>query len=958
MSKTPITTSIRGQNTIDNAKASSHAYSDDIRIIPNTTTINYKSSSVVSDVSVAALMRAVPVDFTAFNLRPGRKVYPFFDNKDISNLIEKPNKIVLDTRIHYQTMITGPIANTHYQYSNGSISTAVDTTREEVFIYGKKASVLFSEVDVTGNTVLYISHLQPRTLFNPGIDGFYNSTFTQQVVSTVASNIGPGIVSATAIYAADALNSNSVVSVKTGQLANIVSYQHHSGIAKVVTVGDLNRLYADPSANGEIIIPSEVSAANIKYGTVDAIRLRLSEDASTVDNFYNGNTITFVNGYAPGAVANIVSYNGATQIAEISLPVVSDGRPWRGITPSTNTIYTIGDAKSPFSTSNLKLSHYTTQSGFLAGTFHIPDPNNTTDFRFRVGDRILSITDTPTNNPDDATTAAEYRFSSATIDTVIRQIPSSNNRAVGTPGRAGLTSSLSAPIAQSFYVSPDNYPQGMFIPYIDVFFANKGILPVTMQIRPLTNGLPDSNIILPNAFALVQAEDVNVSTSPNVNSPNTYTRFAFPSPVYVAPDQDYAFLVITNDFDYDIYVSELGEKIIGTDRVVSQQPYVGSLFKAQSATTYDAIQSEDIMFVIHKCVFNQNGSIVLSEEKDVTQSAPYYNRANFSNVAFDAFEVHSDSVELPGTGLVFSYKSVSNATNTVDAEYTQFKPDMRTFLPERKNIYGKAILQDSFAMKVDLTSTSADVSPIISLEKQNLGTLTTVINNMGIDFYRVSVKNSGNNYTSQNTTIVFTSNTSGQGAEGKPVILTERVPTGKIGAVNFSSQGFGYFDDVKANIVSTDANVSNAVIIVDTELGKSGGPAAAKYISKTVTLAPEFDAGDLRVYLTAVKPPEANIQIYYKVHNKFDNESIAEKNWVKMTQRMGEINFSSRLNPIELEFRPSMNSNNIIYTTNTATFDTFNQFKIKIVMSSTDTVWTKIPFIYDMRAIALPADTR
>ena len=131
----------------------------------------------------------------------------------------------------------------------------------------------------------------------------------------------------------------------------------------------------------------------------------------------------------------------------------------------------------------------------------------------------------------------------------------------------------------------------------------------------------------------------------------------------------------------------------------------------------------------------------------------------------------------------------------------------------------------------------------------------------------------------------------------------------------------------------------------------------ARYISRTVTLAPEFNAGDLRVYLTAVKPPESNVQVYYKVHNRYDNEPISEKNWVRMTQRIGEINFSSALNPIELEFRPSMNSNNIIYTTNTATFDTFSQFKIKIVMSSSDTVWSKIPFVYDMRAIALPADT-
>jgi hypothetical protein len=977
--KTDTVTSLVGSNKIDNAKPVETSINSSNMMIPNTTTIDLseKSGNFISDVTLSAFMRDIPIDFTAYNLRPNRKVYPFFDNKDISNFIEKPNKIVLDTRSSYQSMITGAIRDVHY--TGNAVSQSIDTSREEIFVYGQKASVLFSEVDETGNTILYISHLQPRTYFSQAAyNPPFTANFTSTVVSYVSPTVGAGVVSQIPLTQADlTLNNNIVVGAKSGQTANIVSYEHHSGFARIVTTADLHKLFADPSSNGSFIPPAEIDSSRLVSGIIDSARIRLSPDASTVDNWYNGNTISFVNGYVPGAVANIVSYNGATQIAEISIPTTDGLKTFLGLTPSSNIIYSIGDYKSPFNLLNPKLSHYTTKKGFLAGTFHVPDPKNSKT-RFRVGDRILSITDVPTNLSDDSTTIAEYRFSSAGLEVVSRQIVSNTKTVtvatptlplienapvvvpppVTTDTRTARERDRKDPIAQSFYVSPKEYPQGMFIPYIDIFFESKGTLPLTMQIRPLTNGVPDSNIVLPNATSLVQSEDVRLSSFPNANDANTYTRFTFPSPVYVAPDNDYAFLILTNDFDYSIYVSELGKKIIGTDRIVSEQPYLGSMFKSQNATTYTPIQSEDIMFVIHKCNFFGSGSIVMSEKKDITIGRPYFDQNYESNVSIDAFEVHSDSVELPGTELTFSYKALSERTNTLNPEYTIFKPDMRTLLPERAKVYGKYIFEDSFLMKAELRTTSADVSPVVSIKKQNLGTLTSVINNMGIDSYRISITDRGNNQTLQNTRVYFSGNVSGEAAEALPIIMIEREKTGKIAGLDFKNNGFNYFDDVRATVVSTDANSTPAIITVDSETGKSGGPAAARYISKTVTLAPEFDAGDLRVYLTAVKPPESNIQVYYKVHNSDDFDPISEKYWVKMEQKVGEINFSSRLNPIELEFRPSLSSNNIIYSTDSATFDSFNQFKIKIVMSSSDTVLTKIPYVYDMRAIALPADTR
>ena len=144
--------------------------------------------------------------------------------------------------------------------------------------------------------------------------------------------------------------------------------------------------------------------------------------------------------------------------------------------------------------------------------------------------------------------------------------------------------------------------------------------------------------------------------------------------------------------------------------------------------------------------------------------------------------------------------------------------------------------------------------------------------------------------------------------------------------------------------------------IVTTETASSGGPSWTRYISKTVTLLDGFDAGDLRAYITAVKPTGSKIDVYYKVRNALDPEPIDNRNWVHMTQQTSQYIYSKDNEQIEYEFRPSLTSNSISYSTSSATYKTFNQYAIKIVLSSNDTIASKIPYVYDVRAIAMPED--
>jgi hypothetical protein len=109
--------------------------------------------------------------------------------------------------------------------------------------------------------------------------------------------------------------------------------------------------------------------------------------------------------------------------------------------------------------------------------------------------------------------------------------------------------------------------------------------------------------------------------------------------------------------------------------------------------------------------------------------------------------------------------------------------------------------------------------------------------------------------------------------------------------------------------------------------------------------------------LTAYKPANSNILVYYKLLSKSDPENFDDKEYQLMTE-IGNANFVSS-NPgdfRELSFAPGVNgvpSNSVSYASNGSTFTSFKTFAIKIVMTGTDP--TNVPRVRDFRTIAIPA---
>jgi len=258
--------------------------------------------------------------------------------------------------------------------------------------------------------------------------------------------------------------------------------------------------------------------------------------------------------------------------------------------------------------------------GSLSGWFLIPQSSGS--IAFKTGRKLFRLTDDEFNSPN-ATSFADTMYVASgvleskqnTITSVIEpsfervsvsdsRIITSQNERTSFVNLETISESVDIirwvdPLAQTFLIA--DKPGGVFLSKMYLYFNTKDpTIPVTVQIREVINGYPSQKIV-PFSEVTLTPDAVNIS-----DDAASATTFEFSSPVYLQNNAEYAFVVLSNSNMYEIFVSRLGEKMINSDRIISQQPYAGSMFKSQNASTWTAEQFEDIKFTIYRCVFDTN----------------------------------------------------------------------------------------------------------------------------------------------------------------------------------------------------------------------------------------------------------------------------------------------------------------------------------------------------------------
>ena len=378
---------------------------------------------------------------------------------------------------------------------------------------------------------------------------------------------------------------------------------------------------------------------------------------------------------------------------------------------------------------------YTDDSGSVSGlVFAIPCPIRAQEqdpklLIFRTGERQFLLTDEPNGSLEESSTYADRMYQAqGLLQTKENVILSSRVPRVitGPPGSAtdtrvnsrietrNVTAGWWDPLAQTFLVDENIYPDGIYLASTDLYFKSKddGNIPVAMHIRDVEQGFPTNRVVPFSDVSLLPAS-VNVS-----ETASTTTTFTFSDPVFLMPGE-YAIIIMTNSLKYECWVAEMGQNLVGTTRKVSEQPYAGVLFKSQNASTWQQNQNQDLTFKLNRCSYTIAG----------THEAVFHN-SNSTEYLMDTMHLTPAEVVVNKTAVGWGVKTTDQSTSILSTSYDSTVAKENHAFDNQQKITTTA---GSFIGKATLSSTSEHITPYIDTKRLSVIPIENKINNLTTD---------------------------------------------------------------------------------------------------------------------------------------------------------------------------------------------------------------------------------
>ena len=148
------------------------------------------------------------------------------------------------------------------------------------------------------------------------------------------------------------------------------------------------------------------------------------------------------------------------------------------------------------------------------------------------------------------------------------------------------------PLAQTF-----SFTQNRVVSAVGVQFTQKdAAIPVTVQIRGVTTGLPNEVVL---AEKVVSPDEINLDGE---------TRVTFDDPFYAEANTSYAVVLLTNSTDYRVRIATLGQR--GQNGVITRQSYAqGVLLESSNAETWTPLNASDLTLKIYGYDFQATGEV-------------------------------------------------------------------------------------------------------------------------------------------------------------------------------------------------------------------------------------------------------------------------------------------------------------------------------------------------------------
>ncbi|ASV44688.1 virulence-associated VriC protein [Agrobacterium phage Atu_ph04] len=562
--------------------------------------------------------------------------------------------------------------------------------------------------------------------------------------------------------------------------------------------------------------------------------------------------------------------------------------------------------------------------GNFSGKIVIPDG------RFRTGERTITFSDEPNNVTANATTEAKFVFVASGLNvtnqetTISTSVPRYTETVVTRPVQIAQEQSSTIrdsnngsqgsadPFAQSIWVSPELYPNGAFFCEIDLYFKRKpedSSYPLKFHLRPTEAGHPSSTDIM--AFSEIVVPHSEVKIPSNTNSLASVlaakTTIKMPVPVYVEAGKFFNFVLLSDSPDYEAYASEMGERIIGTDVRIYNQPTLGSSYRSQNQSAWTAFQNEDIMHSAKIAVFPVGSETSFRIKNKKIDEDFRYNYIDFRPQLLE-FETSKMTYSLSArdsTTSVSSPISITRDTKNVLGSEKICRENTTDVL-----ITGSTVNSDKY------TAPFYEVSKCFAMLTQN------VINNYGLVRRNFIIGSFGTNY-SAGTTITVNSST-GSGAVIEPII-----ESGMITDLKVVRQGSGY-SSIDSITISDSTGSGASIAFAGFETDPFGGNADARYLTKVVTLNADYEADRADVMIDLSVPSGANYEVFVRSRNSSDAEPITSKSWRKVTKN--NLKTTAGQSFIETKFEIDLS-----YTSGGVTYAFSNELQVKLVPLSTDT---------------------
>ena len=614
----------------------------------------------------------------------------------------------------------------------------------------------------------------------------------------------------------------------------------------------------------------------------------------------------------------------------------------------------------------------TDAAGSATGVFSIPTPTVSTNPKWRVGKRVFRLTSSSTNSKVDGliTTSAETDYTAkgmiqtvqgtvmSTRETIVQRTTSTDtSQIIGAQGTRVVRDNTGAwfdPVCQSFMVDK---PNGLFVSSIEVYFKSKSsTMPVTLQIRTMVNGYPTTTVV-PFAQKVVQATDITVS-----DDASAATKFTFPSPVFLQNGIEYAFCVITNNDEYLMYTSRLGQTTLDGARLISQQPYLGSMFKSQNASTWTSEQNEDVKFKINRCKFTENTQGTVQLVNDVIPVKTLKQNPITTTASSAVITIHHRNHGMHSTANNVTIAGVPSGTfngiasTNINGTYTAIDNiKLHSYTVTAQN-------SDTATATGDIGSTAVTVTRNIMYDV--IKPIAGVIQPPGTEISSQLRTTSGKTLEGGETEFSLTTVSKQKAIElNEDFYLT--APAIVASAINETNEMSGSKSLAQAITIKTPTGSDNISPVIDTsrlschlirnhlfnpvsgttagfiaDTAKSGGSSPAKYITRPIQLANESTSLDVRI--SAYIPGTSEVEMYFRLSNADDSRSLKDTIWTA---------FNDDGSP-DKEIAPS--DDNVTfreYQYSASDLTKFTSFQIKLVMKGT--VSSYPPRVKDLRGIAL-----